>query len=384
MNIEKLYKVSAIVVKDIADNKVKEMFNGFVSALAQIVQQPQQPQYQTNFATAKDNFFQALNSCQFNDFGAIDLQIIGELGGTDILGNNLARKIENVLASVNTTMLPAQAQQQIQPIQQEFDKFVERLTKMNKLFDDLGIEKETLLEDNQSEISIVFPRDIVDGDFGNFEKDVKSFRRFLECIREIAGAKEDYKISKISSSDFLIALVGTLGFASLLAKAINPILDMFIKIQEIRINREKLKQMKAPQKVIKETEDWEKGIVKETIDATTKIMLEKVKADKIGRQQAELDNYVKTELEILVQKLDNGYQVVVSMNEETEPEEGENGEAKPKENKEAIELLEQLKTLNANSEKVYSVIQTDGRILQLPAYGKEAEEATGKKGNGNE
>jgi hypothetical protein len=376
MNIEKLYKVSNAVINDIDENKIKQLFSTFDTALSQLASAPQQVQYQTNFSTAKSNFFEALGNCLFNDFGAVDLQIIDELGGTSLLGNNLKDKIQGILDRVNTSMLPAQARTEIQPIKQGFDKFIANLSSMTGLFDNLGLEPEDTLDNEHGEVSIVLPRNIINGDFSNFEKDVKNFRQFLDCIQNISDDKDEYEITKISSSDFMFTILCGLGFAKAISMAINPILDMFIKIQTIRENNLRLQQMKAPKEVEKSMRDWETGLVEKTIEETSKIMLANCK-NKKGRTDPEMKSHIKSELKMLVEKFDNGYQVVVTMNE-AHSEEYDESEENVAEDKNITDLRQELKTLNANSEKVLASIQEVGQILKLPAYSEteETEEPT--------
>lgn len=361
MNVEKLYKVSTLIVGDIKTNKIQELFTDFITKLNQVVSNPQATQYQTAFADSQTKLFTALENCQVNNLGLNNLQILNEICKKPLLGNMLKENLNNILIGKNMAIAPAQAQSELKPVHTDFTKFYNNLTKTNEIFSDFGLGLE---ESQDNMVSIVFPKNIINGDFKAFEKDIKDFRGFLDRIQEISGDNTKYQIDKISSSDFCFYILCGIEFAKYLSEAINSILDMFLKVGQIRESLQNLKNLEVPSDTTKPITEYEHKYMLETIKQITQQLLNHSFGDEARKK--ELKTLLNKDLNVIMRKIDTGYQMTVSIKEtdkETSEEYAENtGDAQQQK-----ELLEQVKKLNVNAEKVFSLAQ-QGKILGLPPF----------------
>ena len=371
MNAERLYKVSSELVKDMDEHNIAQLFSNLNQHFSQVVSSPGQPQHQTNFINSKTALFEALEASDVNNFNTIDLQIIASINGENLVGERLKERIYNIIEQNGIGITPSVAYNKFKEIYDEFVQFKNSLKNLDELFAKLGIKKEPVLENGTAEISFFMPRNIIDGDFSNFEKDVKFFRCFLDVVREVSG--EEYHVEKIASSDFELFMISPLFFASILSATLNPILEMFLKIIEIRNALKFSQNVGIPDDKLAGFKEHEHQLIESTISQSQEILLKHIKDD---TRQNELRSRIKTTLDTLVQKIDNGYQVVISVSEDTE----DNTENGTEESNDKIMGMQDISQLNKNTEKVCAALQKDGNILKLPAYSPEKKEAPKQKG----
>ena len=369
MNAERLLKVATEIISDIKTNNIISLLSDFNQRFSQIVAAPGQQQYQANFIAARDALFKALDNSAINNLNPMDYQIIVEIGGDGLIGKHFKQRIYDVEKQESLNITPSVAYNNFGKIYEEFNKFYKSLEQLVNIFSNFGIKRDKQLDGNQAELSILIPRNVINGDLKKFETDIKIFRDFLDVVQEVSG--ESYKIEKIASSDFELYILSGLMYASCVAQALNPILDMFIKIMEIREHSKRLKDSGVPDETLRPLQDYERQMIDSTIKTSQQSLLQRCKDD--GRRN-ELAIRTQKTLDTMVRKFNDGYQVVVSLTEE----QTDDPDAETDQNVVNAELRDSLNTLNSNLSRVCSAIETNGNILQLPEVQDEVED-TGKK-----
>ncbi len=364
MNAERLFKVATEVITDIKNNDIISLLEGFNRSFSRIVSAPNQQQYQSAFVEARGVLFNALENSSINNLNLIDYQIIEEIGGAELLGKKLKQRILDVESQGATNITPGIAYEMFKRVYEAFTNFNKSLEQLISVFNDFGLKPDKILDKSQAEVSILMPRNIIDGDLKKFETDVKNFRDFLDTISEISG--EPYRIEKVASSDFEIYIFSGLFFASCVSQVINPILDTFVKIMAIREYYKKLKENGVPEETIQPLQDYENSLIEETIEKSQERLLAHC-ADE-GRKN-ELATKSKRALTTIVEKFNNGYQVSVSLSEEWQNEEENDSE----DGLSITALQNSIKELNTNLERVSNVIEIEGHILQLPKTKKKSQ-----------
>ncbi len=364
MNAERLFKVATEIVTDIKNNDIVSLLEEFNRSFSRIVSAPNQQQYQTSFQTAREALFGALESSSINSFNVMDYQIIKEIGGADLLGRSLKQRILSVENHGGINITPSVAYEMFKKIYDAFINFNKSLEQLISVFSEFGLRSENFLDKNQAEVSILMPRNIIDGDLKKFETDVKNFRDFLDLISEVSG--EAYRIEKVASSDFEMYVLSGLLYASCVSQALNPILDTFIRILDIREAYKKLKESGIPKETIQPLQDYENSLIEDTIEKSQERLLAHC-ADE-GRKN-ELATKSKRALTTIVEKFNNGYQVSVSLSEEWQNEEENDSE----DGLSITALQNSIKELNTNLERVSNVIEIEGHILQLPKTKKKSQ-----------
>ena len=353
MNIEKLYSVASEILADADRLEITQLFTDFNTHLGQIVRAPNQQQHQISFVTVKDTLFDALSKSKTNYFSFAEREIIKSIGGLDVLGDNLKKRLYDALNSEGANIAPAQIEQAVTPIHAEYNVFFQNIKQMADVFGRLNIGQYDELEKGQGEVTFLLPRNLVNGDFKSFESDIKLIRELLDRLREITG--ENYKITKISSSDFIFWFLAGASFIYTVSKVINSILEVFVNIDKLRDSRAAYKTQGLDNKIIKELKKFEDNMLDEKIKRTVQDIFNEAKIDK-SRQNEIQDNFIRT-IGKIAAKLDKGYQITASL--QYSQEAGE--DAKFSKTAKAIQEL------NINANIVVRAIETSGQpILGLP------------------
>ena len=362
MNVEKLYKVTDFILEDIKNYGIQKEFDAFMAALQNYASSSTTEQYQTTYVEKRDALFSSLENCDYNNMSFAEKEILAEMGNICPLGIQLADEIKTTLEPNST--LPAQMFKDMGLVKNEFDVYIGNLENLVDSFKALKISKESGLLEGQGEITVLFPRKIINGDLEVFETDVKIFRKFFDTIAEISGDKCGYKLNKISSSEFIITLVGICSVVTTIAVSINQLLDIFQKSINIRKTLQEMKEQKAPKDVMESLTKYHKSIIKDGIKETVQITMKESKISDKARAN-ELENQLSLFLEHILPRLDKGYQVTVTLDEEPEEEVNEEGETIAVK-KEIKTLHEKVNQLNASAEEIIRKISQDGDILKLP------------------
>ena len=149
---------------------------------------------------------------------------------------------------------------------------------------------------------------------------------------------------------------------------------MFLNILKIRQVFKESQNIGIPEEKLGIFAEHEKELVEATIAKSQTALLNHIKDE--HRKNEIQSTLIKRTLDTLVQKIDNGYQVVVSVSEDTK----DNTENGTEESNDKIIGMQDISQLNKNTEKVCAALQKDGNILKLPAYSPEKKEAPKQKG----
>ena len=364
MNAEKLAQYAELLIQDDKENEISNIFEKFNNKLTTFSQNSHVPQYQTEFITAKKELFEALQNSIYNSMSYLDQNNIDSMGGKNILGLYMIQNIKQILEQ--NQMTPVEAKKNIDPLWASYSNFIRNIKQLSTSFKALNIENETILNENEGEIAFMLPKEIIDGDLKLFYKDINTFQCFMNVLLEISGENENYKLSTISSSNFIIYLTATCGLITLIASTINEVLKIFKSYMEIRQTCQQLKEQNFPQKVVEDSEKHLSNLLEKNIDNITNSVLKNYqKADR--NRKNELKNNLKISLQKMFAKIDNGYQVNISYNfEYSESNNEEESENSP--NVEIEKLKEEVQSLNNNISNLAKEIANNGSILQLPAF----------------
>lgn len=364
MNAEKLAQYAELLIQDDKENEISSIFEKFNNKLANFSQNSHVPQYQTEFIEAKKELFEALQNSVYNSMSYLDQNNIDSMGGENILGLYMIQNIKQILEQ--NQMTPIEAKKDIDPLWAKYNNFIQNIKQLSTSFKALKIENEAVLNENEGEVAFMFPKEIIDGDLKLFYKDINTFQCFMNVLLEISGDDENYKLSTISSSNFIIYLTATCGLLKLIASTINEVLKIFKNYMEIRQTCQQMKEQNFPQKVVEDSEKHLSSLLEKNIDNIVNAVLKNYqKTDK--NRKNELKNNLKISLQKMFAKIDNGYQVNVSYNfEYRETDDGE--ETEEFQNTEIEKLKEEVKSLNDNVSNLAKEIAINGPILQLPAF----------------
>lgn len=358
MNAERLHAICLSLQKEINQINIQSKIEQVVKFLQQIVNQPQQPQPQQQLAKALSQLHNELSDSSSANFSPAWRQALEEIGGENLLGIALSKRIKEIIERNQIT--PSAAHQEIQQIHQSFEQFKvgidNTVSGLNSL--NIGYEK---LEPGECEVGVVIPRKAVNNQLNEFGKELQELNFIFGTFAELAsGDRENYEIKSISSSDLGIYLAAIPPVAACIAHAAEKIIDCYKKLIEIRKHKAELKILGLKAKEMQGITEHSNRIMKEGVENITVEIVNNYYVGDDDNRKNELSNAVKISLNKIANRIDQGFNIEVRAEQAEEPAEGADEEEQRQKNQEFINrVIEATKTLQ--------FLKLDGeRILGLP------------------
>jgi|SRR6266436_4921123 len=208
MNAERLHAIALALKQEMAEKSRIERMRSLVNSLQALVNSPNQST-QTTLASERTAFSEAFTNTPSDSFSPAWRQILIEMDGADLFGNNLRQKVESILAS--NQMTPAAALTELQQILQRMEAFKNAIDQVIAGFQRFKIGTEQL-SPGQAEIGILIPRAAVKNEFGGFADEMRELEFILDSLSQAAGGrKEDLQIKTLSSSGLMVYLLAHRG-----------------------------------------------------------------------------------------------------------------------------------------------------------------------------
>ena len=357
MNVEKLHKILVELQKEFDKHNLLTQLQAVRQNLTNQVNSPQEPSYQTNLVNSLNELKENLNNSAFNNFSPSWKQVVEEIGGQELFGQELESRITEIFNRNQIT--PASALADISKITTEVEQLKTAIDELISGFVKLHIGKENLLP-GQCELGYSIPRLVIENKLSTFSKEVAELNFILGTISEaVDGKKEDFDIKTISSSDFLLYVIIGLQVADVLSNAIEKIINNYKTILEIKILRNQLKEKGVPETATKEIEEHANSSMEDVIRKIAhEVITQYHKGEDSGRKN-ELENATVIALNKIANRIDKGFNLEVRV--ESLPALTE----KNKDDKEYVAKLTSIANIQKHS-KSLEYINTSGKpILML-------------------
>jgi hypothetical protein len=309
MNTERLHKILTEIQKEFNQNNLLIQLQAVRDNLTNQVNQPQQPVYQQNLVAALSELNVNLTNSSYNNFSPGWKQIIEELGGHNLFGDELKSSIDDIFNRNQIT--PAAALDNINSIVTQVELLKAAIDEILSGFTKLKIGKEDLAA-GQCEMGYSIPRKVVENKLSSLSKEVAELNFILGSLSEtITGKKEEFEVKTISSSDFLLYVIISLQVADVLSNAIEKIINNYKTILEIKILRNQLKEKGVPEKATKEIEEHANSSMEEVIrKIANEVITQYHKGQDQGRKN-ELENATVIALNKIANRIDKGFNIEV-------------------------------------------------------------------------
>lgn len=356
MNAEKLHRISSELKMEFDKINVVNVLTELRNHLQNLVNQPQQPAHQQNLSNSQKQLFDFLEVAASNQFSPMWSQVVDEIGGTGLVGENLKSRIEN--AFVGNQITPSSALEEINKILSETEAFYNSLNQLVEGFSGLKIGKEEI-EPGHCELSYLIPRTYTEENLSSLKREISELNFILNNISEVAtGEKQEFKVNTISSSDYTLYIELSLLIGNILIIATEKILNNYKTILEIKNLRNQLKDKGVPEKETKGIEEHaNKTMEIEIVKLAKEIVKTHYKGKDDGRKN-ELISGLTISFNKIANRIDNGFNLDIRV--ETLPEVKE--EEKTRETEEKEQLINSIQ----QSSKSLEFINTSGKsILSL-------------------
>lgn len=324
MNAERLHAIAAALRADLTNSSVSSHLQQLVSALQNQVNQPSQPTYQQQVSQYYETLQTALVNAASNKFSPTWIQVLDEIGASNLLGVSLYKRIEEIFSRNQIT--PSVALQELQAISTKVQALGAALDQLLDALKQLDIGAEDL-PPGECEVGILVPRTFVDNRLDKFSEELGELNKIFGVFSEVAtGGRHGFEIRAISSSDLSIFLDAAPVVGACVSVAIERIIALYKQLLEIRKLQGELAKQGLEKESLKGIENHANTVMDKGIEKLVNVLLTEFHhIDDNGRKN-ELSIELKYTLKKIANRVDRGFNIEVRM---TEPEEVEVEEGSP-------------------------------------------------------
>lgn len=359
MNIEKFHKLAADLSIENKTKQITPIFQSVIADLQNIINQPQQPQHQTSLTEHLKNLYEILDNSIVNELSPAWYQLLVDLEIDDVFGNNLSNSIKKIIATNNIT--PASAKEDLEKIFSKLNALMSSFTQITTGLKNLNIGFDEL-EEGECEIGILIPRSSIDNNLENLKNEIGELTFILNNFAELfSGEKKPYELRTLSTTDPLITVGTLIGIAAGFAKAVGYVIDNYKKLLEIKKLKLELKNQGLSEDDLQGIEEHCNNYMAHKIDQLIVEFKKDCNFITDKNRKKEVLNGVAISLNKIANRIDQGYNFEVRVNEPPVQEIDEESE-----NNEEFNELAQFREIKSNSE-IMQFLKTEGEpILRLP------------------
>jgi hypothetical protein len=231
MNVGRLKETIDILLD--AENKyqIQQTIQQLRNELHQLVNQPQEAQFQTAFATTLNRLRANVANLRLS-FTPAQWARFEDIGAENVFLADISRAIEKVMTE--NPLTPAVTLNTVSELIEKRSEYLAALTELKSRLEQLGISALTL-PPGSAEVGILLPRDLFQNHLHELSVELRVINRILRTIAEVAtGSIEPIEVNQITTTDpvfFLGMSVPTIVF---FGKVVTWALDTWKKVEDIR------------------------------------------------------------------------------------------------------------------------------------------------------
>ena len=386
VNAERMHAVARKLREDLQETDLAGLLQRLSEAMTNMVNAPQEPSYQQNVSTLRAEIGTALRDSMVNTMSPVELQVLDEWGVSHLLGGALLEQIENAFDANQCTIQTALEQvssfvQPVQGLESQLDQLVGALRGLR-----IGAEE---LQPGEFEIDVLVPRAVVRDELGELGTELTELEKILLPFLElVTGSRPGITVRSVGSSDFTLYLAAAPGVAVAIAKAVDEILKVYERIQNIRKTKAEIEALQlgdgADETIEQSVGPLEAYANSAMQGGTTEIaraIVEEFKSERLPEgREFQLEIEVRRSLLKVAERIDDGYNIAVRVGElppaEEEGEETEDGDSA--EAAARRELTEQVRAVEERTSRSRSLMNLTGSpILSLEIPSEDEDGATG-------
>jgi hypothetical protein len=359
MNIERLYLVTDTLKKEIKASQLENHLTTIINALTNNISQPN-ASYLDQITQGLESLKDALEGSYLSNIPKTWMKVISEIKADDFVGMTLHEKIRSLVTSKQA--LPNEALREIQEIEQRLKGFITAADQLKSAMQKLGVSYESL-EEGEVELSIVLPREIFSNELKGFAEEVKLIDHLVRTASEIAtGSPENAEIKQLETSDPTLILIASPAAVHFVLKCVHSILDIYQKVQNIRLTKAQAEKAELEVSLIKQIGDQATTKIQEHIK---KFAQEQTKSITDKGRKNELNNQLVIIVKKLAARIDRGMKIEGAVEV---PEESEDEQPEVKKKNQTLRSIEDL------SEQIKYFSTEEEAILALPLNDDEVQE----------
>lgn len=303
MNAERLHLVAQSIADELAELNVAAVAGNLRDGLRGLANNPADAAAQQQVSDARSQLA-PLAAAASNTWPPTDRQILDELWISDIIGETLRERFEEILARNDIT--PSVALEEVEPIVERLQEVTMHLSELLNGLKAFDISQDELVAD-EFEVGVAIPRGAVSNKLPQLGEEFLELQQILGPFEELAGeGRPDFEVRAIASSDFSVFLLASPGVVLVIAQAVKVIVDTYETILEIKRGRDGLAKI-MPEEKLAEIDAHASEIMAERLTALAE---ELVANSQLGEgRKNELKMEVKWSLNRIANRIDGGYSI---------------------------------------------------------------------------
>ncbi|MGO9017031.1 MAG: hypothetical protein ACLQVJ_01630 [Syntrophobacteraceae bacterium] len=231
MNASRLREILDLLLEREAKFRVQEIFRELNQKLAELISQPQNPAFQSQFSEALEKLREAGASLRASIEPA-QMPLLQEIGADKYFVHDFPADIS---ASIRDNPIsPAVTQQKLNEFFGERENYIQRITQLRDNLRALHIEASSLKE-GDAEIGFLLPRSLFNNRLDQLIKELRDINRIIRSFSEATiGRVEEVEVRQISTSDPLFFFGLDPQTIAALGLAITWALNTWKQVEEIR------------------------------------------------------------------------------------------------------------------------------------------------------
>lgn len=373
MNAERMHAVARKLHADLQATDLPGLLQRLSEAMTNMVNAPQEASYQTTVSTLRAEIATALGDSVVNTMSPVERQVLEEWGVSHLLGEALLEQIETAFDGNQLT---------IQTAQQEVERFVAPVQGLQTQLDQLIAAMEGLrigaeeLEPGEFEVDVLVPRVAVRDELGELGKEFTELEKILLPFTElVTGSRPGITVRSVGSSDFTLYLAAAPGVAVAIAKAVDEVLKVYERIQNIRKTKAEIESLQLGdggdetiERSVGPLEAYANSAMQQGTTEIARAMVEEFKFDRLPEgREFQLEIEVRRSLLKVAERIDDGYNISVRVgelpppDEDTDDEDGSSPEAAARR-----DLTEQVRAVEDRTGRSRNLVNLTGApILSL-------------------
>ncbi len=308
MNAERLHAIVSVLNQEMAKTNIVAKLQELINSLQTVINQPH-PNHQQNIANNLTNFYSALVDSTSDNFSPAWRQLLSEIGGDNLFGNELKESVKNIFERNQITL--AVALTEVQQLHKQISSFKTSTDQLLSSFKQFRIGNEQL-SPVECEIGMLVPRKAVENSLIMFADELKELGFIMNTFSEVAtGQRSELSIKTISSTDLMVYLEAAAPFAACLAVAIERTVALYKNLLEIKKLHLELHKQGVPEEKTSSIKDYANTLMENNFDKLSAEIVEQFYHNQDSGRKNELINATKIALNRIANRIDRGYNLEV-------------------------------------------------------------------------
>jgi hypothetical protein len=242
MNVDRLKETIDMLLVAEEQYQIQQTLQQVRSELQQLVNQPQEAQFQTAFASSLDRLRNNVTQLRAG-FTPAQWALFGEIGAVDLFLADVSQAIEKIMT--DNPLTPAVTLNTVTELMNKRGEYLAALNELQSRLAQIGISA-IALPPGDAEIGILLPRDLFQNHLHELSIELRVLNRILRAMAEIAtGAVEPVEVHQISTTDPVFFLGMSVPTVVLVGKVIRWALDTWKQVEDIRKVRAETRKLTA-------------------------------------------------------------------------------------------------------------------------------------------